>query len=64
VATAQTDAECTNQRIAVECKRKDICPLEVPLGVAKTTKAVLTDSHFLVPFIVLIAGIVLLIALH
>jgi len=38
--------------------------LEVLLGFAKTTKAVLTDSHFLVPFIVLIAGIVLLIALR
>jgi hypothetical protein len=38
--------------------------VEVRLGFAKTTKAVLTDSHFLVPFFVLIAGIVLLIALH
>jgi hypothetical protein len=38
--------------------------VEVRLGFAKITKAVLTDSHFLVPFLVLIAGIVLLIALH
>ena len=34
------------------------------VGFMKTTKAVLTDSHFLVPFTVLIAGIVLLIVLH
>ncbi len=45
-------------------KTQGYLSLEVPLGFAKTTKAVLTDSHFLVPFIVLIAGIVLLIALH
>jgi hypothetical protein len=38
--------------------------LEVQLAFANSTKAVLTDSHFLVPFIVLIAGIVLLIALR
>jgi hypothetical protein len=38
--------------------------LEVQLGFMKTTKAVLTDSHFLVPFTVLIAGIALLIVLH
>jgi hypothetical protein len=38
--------------------------LEVQLGFMKTTKAILTDSHFLVPFTVLIAGIVLLIVLH
>ncbi len=30
----------------------------------KATKAVLTDSHFLVPFCVLVAGIVLLVVLH
>ncbi len=64
MATAQTDAECTNQGIAVKCKTQGYLSLEVPLGFAKTTKAVLTDSQFLVPFIVLIAGIVLLIALH
>lgn len=28
------------------------------------TRTVLTDSHFLVPFVVLLAGIVLLIVLH
>jgi hypothetical protein len=28
------------------------------------TKAVITDSHFLVPFGVLVAGIVLLVVLH
>ena len=26
MATAQTDTECTNQRIAVKCKAKDNCP--------------------------------------
>jgi hypothetical protein len=30
----------------------------------KHTKAILTDSHFLVPLFVLIAGIVLLVVLH
>ena len=28
------------------------------------TKAILTDSHFLVPFGVLVAGIVLLVVMH
>jgi hypothetical protein len=31
---------------------------------AKQTKAILTDSHFLVPLFVLVAGIVLLVVLH
>jgi hypothetical protein len=31
---------------------------------AKQTKVILTDSHFLVPFCVLVAGIVLLVVLH
>jgi hypothetical protein len=30
----------------------------------KGTKAIVTDSHFLVPFCVLVAGIVLLVVLH
>jgi len=30
----------------------------------KQTKAVLTDTHFLVPFVVLMAGVVLLVALR
>ena len=30
----------------------------------KGTKAILTDSHFLVPFCVLLAGIALLVVLH
>ncbi len=30
----------------------------------KGSKAILTDSHFLVPFGVLIAGILLLVVLH
>jgi hypothetical protein len=34
------------------------------MGFAKGTKAILTDSHFLVPFFVLIVGIALLVALH
>ena len=31
---------------------------------AKQAKAILTDSHFLVPLFVLVAGIVLLVVLH
>ncbi|MDE1175769.1 MAG: translocated intimin receptor Tir [Edaphobacter sp.] len=31
---------------------------------AQMTKAIVTDSHFLVPFFVLLAGIVLLVVLH
>ena len=31
---------------------------------SQMTKAILTDSHFLVPFFVLLAGIVLLVVLH
>ena len=34
------------------------------MNFAKTTKAILTDSHFWVPLVVLLAGIALLIALH
>jgi hypothetical protein len=30
----------------------------------KQTKNILTDSHFLVPLFVLVAGIILLVALH
>ncbi|AEU38108.1 hypothetical protein AciX8_3824 [Granulicella mallensis MP5ACTX8] len=30
----------------------------------RSTRTVLTDSHFLVPFVVLLAGIVLLVVLH
>ena len=34
------------------------------MGFTGKTRAVLTDSHFLVPFFVLLAGIVLLVVLH
>ncbi|MBS1823450.1 MAG: translocated intimin receptor Tir [Acidobacteria bacterium] len=34
------------------------------MGFSGKTKAVVTDSHFLVPFFVLVAGIVLLVWLH
>ena len=34
------------------------------MGFAKQTRAILTDSHFLVPLFVLVAGIVLLVVLH
>jgi hypothetical protein len=34
------------------------------MSLARTTKTILTDSHFLVPFFVLVAGIVLLVVLH
>jgi hypothetical protein len=34
------------------------------MGFAKGLRAILTDSHFLVPFFVLLAGITLLTILH
>ena len=34
------------------------------MGFVRSTKTILTDSHFLVPFFVLLAGIVLLVVLH
>jgi hypothetical protein len=34
------------------------------MSLARNTKTVLTDSHFLVPFFVLLAGIILLVVLH
>lgn len=34
------------------------------MDLVKETKAVLTDSHFLVPFGVLVVGIVLLVVMH
>jgi len=34
------------------------------MGFARGLKAVITDSHFLVPFFVLLAGITLLVVLH
>jgi hypothetical protein len=34
------------------------------MGFARTAKTILTDSHFLVPFFVLIAGVILLVVLH
>jgi len=34
------------------------------MSVARGVKAVLTDSHFWVPFVVLLAGIGLLVMLH
>jgi hypothetical protein len=34
------------------------------MSLANTTRAVLTDSHFLVPFVVLLLGIVLLVSLR
>nr|WP_202925531.1 translocated intimin receptor Tir [Edaphobacter sp. 12200R-103] len=34
------------------------------MRLGRSIKTVLTDSHFLVPFFVLVAGIVLLIVLH
>jgi hypothetical protein len=33
-------------------------------GSKATTRAILSDSQFLVPFVVLLAGIILLVALH
>lgn len=37
---------------------------ERPTGVPAMARAVLTDSHFWVPFLVLVAGIALLAVLH
>jgi hypothetical protein len=37
---------------------------ERPARTGGTTRAVLTDSHFWVPFVVLVAGIALLAILH
>ena len=34
------------------------------MSFVRSTKAIVTDSHFLVPFFVLLAGIVLLVVLH
>jgi len=34
------------------------------MGFAKGLRAIITDSHFLVPFFVLLAGIALLVVLH
>ncbi len=34
------------------------------MSLARDVKAVVTDSHFLVPFVVLLAGIALLVVLH
>lgn len=34
------------------------------MGLAKGLRVIVTDSHFLVPLFVLLAGIVLLIVLH
>jgi hypothetical protein len=34
------------------------------MSFARNTKTIVTDSHFLVPFFVLVAGIVLLVVLH
>jgi hypothetical protein len=34
------------------------------MGFAKETRVVLTDNHFLVPFCVLVVGVVLLVVLH
>ncbi len=38
--------------------------MHVKLSAAETTRAVLTDIHFWVPAVVLLAGIVLLVVLH
>jgi hypothetical protein len=34
------------------------------MGIARGVRAVVTDSHFWVPFLVLLAGIALLVVLH
>ena len=37
---------------------------ELRMSFGQNIKSIVTDSHFVVPFVVLLAGIVLLIALH
>jgi len=34
------------------------------MSLRRTTKTILTDSHFLVPFLVLVLGIALLVVIH
>jgi len=34
------------------------------MSLGRSIKTILTDSHFLVPFFVLVAGVVLLVVLH
>jgi hypothetical protein len=34
------------------------------MSLGQSCKTIVTDSHFLVPFVVLLAGIALLVALH
>ncbi len=34
------------------------------MSFGRSVKTVVTDSHFIVPFVVLLAGIALLVALH
>jgi hypothetical protein len=34
------------------------------MGFSNAVKTIVTDSHFLVPFVVLLAGIALLVVLH
>jgi hypothetical protein len=38
--------------------------VEVDMGFSKGIRTIVTDSHFLVPLCVLLAGIVLLVVLH
>ncbi len=38
--------------------------MENRLSFSNKTRAIVSDSHFLVPFFVLLAGIVLLVVLH
>jgi hypothetical protein len=34
------------------------------MGFVRTVKAILTDSHFVIPVLVLVIGIILLVELH
>jgi hypothetical protein len=49
-----------------ECldKVSDGLRTEREMSLGRSLKAIVTDSHFLVPFVVLLAGIALLVALH
>ena len=51
---------CCNVTAYYQVKLNEVLQMDFLRGV----KTIVTDSHFLVPFFVLIAGIALLVALH
>jgi len=53
---------CCN--VTAYCDEAEAASSEVEMDFLRGVKTIVTDSHFLVPFFVLIAGIALLVALH